>query len=365
MNNQNIGFAKESKAEFISELRAKVKLYFEREHISKYANPGMILKTIFMLLLYFIPYGLMISGAIVNNWLVLLLWAIMGLGMSGIGLSIMHDANHGSYSKNQQINKLLGYFMNIIGGNATNWKLQHNVLHHAYTNIDGLDEDIDPGSFLRFSPHSKRYKIHRLQHIYAWFLYSLMSISWVLARDYGQLIRYKKMGLMQKQNRTFGFRFTELVVSKIFYLAYIVVLPLIFSGATWWIILIGFLIMHMVTGFLLTIIFQPAHVMPTSEFPLPDEKGTLENNWAVHQLHTTCDFAPHSRLFSWYVGGLNYQIEHHLFPNICHVHYRKISEIVRTTAQKYSLPYNVQPTFMQALIQHGRMLRMLGRADAV
>jgi linoleoyl-CoA desaturase len=104
-------------------------------------------------------------------------------------------------------------------------------------------------------------------------------------------------------------------------------------------------------------------VVPSSEYPTPDEEGQLQNNWAIHQMLTTANFSPKSSFFSWYIGGLNYQIEHHLFPNICHVHYRKISAIVKQTAQEFGVPYNVQPNFVKAVWSHGKMLKKLGRYD--
>ena len=287
----------------------------------------------------------------------------MGLGTAGIGLSVMHDANHGAYSKNQKVNLLVGYLVNFIGGNAATWRMQHNVLHHSFTNIDGHDEDIAPPGVLRFSPHQKRKKIHRLQHWYAWFFYSLMTISWMTAKEFIQLFRYRKMGITKSEKLSFNQLFIELIFTKVFYLAYALVLPLIFAPVAWYYVVIGFLIMHFLAGLLLACVFQPAHVMPTTEFPLPDSKGAIDNNWAVHQLQTTTNYAPKSRWFGWYVGGLNFQIEHHLFPNICHVHYPKLSVIVQSTAEEYGLPYHTERTFASALRSHMRMLRDLGRKD--
>ncbi|MCB8998441.1 MAG: acyl-CoA desaturase [Bacteroidales bacterium] len=323
----------------------------------------MVLKSISILSLYLIPYFIVILSGISNPFTVFGLWIIMGIGSAGIGLSIMHDANHGSYSKNQNFNKFLGYLLNFIGGSAVNWKLQHNYLHHGYTNVDGMDEDINTGVVLRLSPNQKRLKVHRWQHIYGWFLYGLMTISWVTSKDYAQLKRYRDMGLLKKQNRSYRWLLNELILSKLFFYSYLLVIPLIFSGVAWWQTILFFVIMHFLQGFILTIVFQPAHVMPESSYPLPDENGNLENNWAIHQMLTTNNFSPKSRIFSWYVGGLNYQIEHHLFPNICHIHYKKISGLVRDTAKEYGIPYNVQKNFILALINHGKMLKMLGTRD--
>ena len=342
-------------------LRKRVNAYFKTKNIDRHGNSAMIVKTIAMCAIYFVPYFFILTG-VVSNWWLLIPFAVMGFGMAGIGLSVMHDANHGAYSRNRTFNNWVGRIVNLVGGYDTNWRIQHNVLHHSYTNVDGMDEDIDPGGILRFSPHKPVKSIHRYQHIYAWFLYGLMTLIWATTKDFKQLYRYDKMDLFKTQNTTFKKEFVRLVIYKAFYYLYVVGFPLM-MGVNPWIVLVGFLLMHFIAGFILGIIFQPAHVMETSEYPDPEtSKDIVKEGWAEHQLRTTTNFAPESKFFSWYVGGLNFQIEHHLFPNICHVHYKKISKIVKETAEEYNLPYNVQPTFMKAIIEHGKMLKKLGQA---
>lgn len=357
-----IKFNREADKEFVTELRTRVKNYFKDNGLSRYGNGNMKLKTIFMLSLYFVPYGLMISGLFTQFITLLGLWLLMGLGMAGIGLSVMHDANHKAYSSHNTVNKVLGYMLNLVGGHSLNWKIQHNLLHHGYTNVDGFDEDIDPGKVIRLSPHKPRYRMHRYQHWYAWVLYGMMTLSWVISKDFKDLVRYREKGLSVTDNRSSKSMLTELIIWKVIYFTYMLVIPIILVPVPWWQIIILFISSHFLAGITLATIFQAAHVMPTSEYPLPDEKGNVENNWAIHQLLTTTNFSPNSRWFSWLIGGLNYQIEHHLFPNICHVHYRHIAGIVKNTATEFSLPYNVQPSFFLALQQHGLMLKKLGRS---
>lgn len=348
--------------DFSKELRRRVNQYFKDNNLSRHANTNMVFKTIFMLLLYVVPFVLIITF-FENTWLVMLMWVLMGFGMAGIGLSIMHDANHHAYSKNAKVNKILGKLLNIIGGSDVNWRIQHNVLHHTYTNVTGMDEDIDSGVLMRFSPDQKRRVAHRFQHIYAWFLYGFMTIMWVFTKDYSQFRRYKKKDLLKTQGISERTILVTLILSKVFYLATFIALPIIFSSVAWWMTLIGFFVMHFIAGLTLACIFQPAHVVPSSEFQLPDGDGNIQTDWAVNQLLNTANFAPKSRLFSWYVGGLNYQIEHHLFPNICHVHYRKIAHIVRDTAFEYNLPYYSYTTFLSALRGHAKMLYNLGKHE--
>ncbi|MDG1915254.1 MAG: acyl-CoA desaturase [Crocinitomix sp.] len=348
--------------EFNATLKKRVRAYFKDNNISKYANANMKFKTVFMLSLYFVPYFLMITGTITNIWGVIACWALLGFGMAGIGMTIIHDANHGAYSKNKRVNYVLGRCVNLVGAFAPNWKIQHNVLHHTYTNIQHFDEDVDPPvPIIRFTPHDKLRPIHRFQFLYAWFFYSLMTAAWITIKDWQSLFRYKKMGLTKNENEKFSALFFELLISKAVYYTYILVLPIIFLDIPWWGILLLLLMKQMISGFTLAIVFILAHVVPEAAFPLPDKDLKMENSWAIHQLETTSNFGPKSRIFQWFIGGLNYQVEHHLFPNICHVHYKKLSEIVKATALEFGLPYYSEPTFFSAIRSHSKMLYKLGR----
>lgn len=348
--------------EFNSTLNKRVRMYFKENNISKHANFSMVVKTIVMVSLYFIPLLLVLLAGLTNFWLILLMYVLMGLGMAGIGMSVMHDANHGAYSKNERVNKWIGKIVNLIGGYAATWKVQHNVLHHSYTNIHGYDEDISPPSFLRFSPNAELKSIHKYQHLYVWFFYSLMTVSWVTTKDFQQLFRYKKMGLTKTENDSFSKLLTELIFSKAFYYTTMLVIPIIVLSISWWWIPIFIVIKNLIAGFILAIVFQPAHVVPETDFVMPNENNTIENNFAIHQMETTANFAPKSRILAWFVGGLNYQVEHHLFPNICHVHYKKISAIVKKTAEEFNVPYHSHQTFLEALVYHTKMIKSLGRA---
>lgn len=361
MVRNKIKFATKYNPEFIHELREQVKEYFEKNKLSKYGNFSIVAKSILMLLLYFVPYFLMLFGVIQAVPVALLAWIIMGLGMAGLGMVLMHDANHYSFSQNSKVNGFLSKSIYLLGGYAPTWRHQHNTLHHSYTNIEGHDEDISSIGLLRFSPHQTLSKIHKFQHWYAWFFYGLMTISWITAKDFKQIVRYSEVDRSFSKNKSFALMLFEVILSKLFYYVLFLVVPLLVFSSAWYWTLVFFFVMHFVGGFSLSVIFQTAHVMPTSEFPLPNEQGKVENSWAVHQLQTTTDYSPKSRIFSWFIGGLNYQVVHHLFPNISHVHYRKLSEIVRKTTKKYELPYHVQPNFLMAIVNHFRMLKALGR----
>ena len=350
--------------DFLTELRTSVNDYFKNNKIEPYGNTPILLKTAFMGVLYIAPLILMISGVFTSVPVILACWLLMGFGLSGVGMATMHDANHGSFSKKRWINKLFGNSLYLLGGFPPNWRYQHNTLHHGFTNIEGHDEDIAPPEILRLSPHRPLKKIHRYQYLYAWFLYSLMTISWIIVKDFTRLKKYREMGVKLNGNRNYKKLLVDLIVSKVLYYLLLLVVPLLTVPVAWYWTATGFVLMHLVGGLVLAAIFQTAHVVPTSDYPLPDENDELNNNWAAHQLHTTCNFAPKNRLFTWLVGGLNHQVEHHLFPNISHIHYRKIADIVQEKAREFGMPYHVNRSFVSAVFQHTRMLKFLGMPKA-
>ncbi len=282
--------------------------------------------------------------------------------MAGIGMGVMHDANHGAYTRRPAWGKMLAHTLDFLGCSSEIWKLQHNVLHHTYTNIHGHDEDIDAPLLLRFSPHGKRYKIHHYQQYYVWFFYSVLTLYWVTAKDFVSAARYHKMGLIRTK-KEYRLRLLKLVGLKLYYFAYALALPLIFAPFSAWWVIGGFLLMHGLAGILLSVVFQLAHVMPGMEFPQADANDQMDSNWYTHQLQSTSNFSPNNRLLFWYLGGLTNQIEHHLFPNICHVHYRNLGKIVSRTARDFKIPYHVNKTLFSAIGGHVRMLRQLGRMD--
>lgn len=357
-----VRFAPRNGEGFYDACKKKVDAYFKDNNLSTQANTAMVTKSVLIMLMYLIPYAFMVSGIFANSlFLFFSMWFLMGLGMTGIGCSIMHDSNHGSYSTNKTLNKILGRVIVLVGGYHVTWKIQHNILHHTYTNIEGLDDDIDAGVLLRFSPNSKKYFMHRFQHVYAWFLYGLLTLQWATIKDYRQIYDYHKKDLLKKEKRTLTSAMVEVTIFKLVYYAFIIGIPVFLAGIAWQHVLIGFLIMHFTAGILLSAIFQLAHVMEECEFPNPDDNRKMQNNWAVHQLLNTANFSPKSKIMSWFIGGLNRQIEHHLFPHICHVHYKQIAHIVKQTALEHNLPYYEQPTFAHALVHHAKMLKKMGK----
>ena len=344
---------------FADAVRKNVSDYFKEKGISTKGNFSLVLQTIIMFATYIIPFVLILLVPM-NSWIAILMTIIMGIGTAGIGMSVMHGAAHGSYSSKEWINKMFASTMYALGGNVFNWKVQHNILHHTYTNIAEHDPDIASKGPIRLSDHSQVRKIHRYQYIHAFFFYGLMTMFKVIM-DFSQMATYNKEGFARQQNRNPTMEYLKMVMIKLIYFAVIIGLPIMFSPFSWWQVLIGFFIMHWTTGLILGTVFQLAHVVEGLEQPLPNAEGMVENDWAVHELHTTSDFARDNIFLFWYIGGLNFQIEHHLFPHICHIHYRKIAPIVEKTAKEFGLSYNLKPTFMAALKSHIQRLKELGQ----
>ena len=350
--------------DFTKTLRRRVDAYFKEHQLTKKGNWGLHAKSVLMLALYFVPWALITWGVTGNGAWFWVAEVVMGFGLAGIGLNIMHDANHDAYSDKKWVNLWVGRVLDLVGGNAAIWKIQHNVLHHTFTNVDGLDEDIDMHPFMRFSPLKPRYWWHRFQHIYSWGFYALMTLFWMTAKDWLQLRRYHKKNLIKPSGTTVAKLAGSLAFTKVGYFSYALVLPMLFSGAHWAQVLFGWCLMQLIAGFLLAIVFQPAHVMEEHDYQMAEKGAQLDVDPLTHQLRTTSNFGTNSRLFTWCVGGLNHQIEHHLFPNISHVHLRNIAPIVKKTAEEFGIPYRSNTTYWQAILLHTNMLRALGRPMA-
>jgi len=313
-----------------------------------------------------IPAAILIYAALIflplNIFSGVVLSGLFGFTLASIGFNVMHDACHGSYSSRQWVNDIMGLSMNALGGNAFFWKLKHNIVHHTYTNIDGIDDDINNKPFMRECSTQKWYPPHRYQHYYMFFLYGFTSLFLLFITDYIKYITkkvyttpLKPMDL--KEHLVFW-------VSKALYVGFTVVIPIMVVGWQGW--LLGFLVMHFVLGLTLALVFQLAHVVEHAEFDVAGiEPKKIENEWAIHQVKTTADFAAKSKLVSWFVGGLNFQIEHHLFPRISHVHYPALSKIVEKTCEEHGLLYNNFRTLGDAIASHFRFMKQLGQKPMV
>lgn len=357
-----VRFARATPDHAMQEMKARVATYFETRRLSSKANAGMIVKTVLLLALTFVPYGLILTNRF-SRWEMLGLAFVMGVGMAGIGFGIAHDALHGAYSSSPRINAVLGMSFDVLGASSYLWKITHNIVHHTYTNIEGVDEDLAVSPLLRLSPNGERFWFHRFQHLYAFALYGFTTLFWVFVKDYVQLMKSELGPYRDKRHDTA--QLAILFSAKLCYCGYALVVPLLVLQIPWWQVLIGFFVMHFTAGAILGIVFQLAHVVESTDYPAPDDAGMMPQEWWLHEMQTTANFGPKNRLLSWYVGGLNFQVEHHLFPRVCSVHYPAISAIVSDVAAQYGLPYNAYPTLRAAVASHYRTLRQFGSARPV
>ncbi len=284
---------------------------------------------------------------------------ILGALTSAIGFNIMHDGAHGSFSNQKIVNQMAAISLNVLGANVFMWKTKHNIVHHTYTNIEGMDDDIDLKPFLRLCHSQKRYGIHKFQYLYFWMAYSLFYFFWVFFSDYNKYFT-RKIGEMQilKISLLEHFSFWGF---KILHLFLFIFIPIYSCGFLAW--LVGFLTYGFFAGIVLSTVFQLAHTVEATQFPLLNKiTGKVEDEWAIHQLRTTANFATKNKLISWFTGGLNFQIEHHLFPYISHIHYPALSTIVRQVCKEYNIVYNEYPKMRLAMASHISHLKEMGRS---
>jgi len=351
---RKLKFAKSD--EFQVELRQRVEEFFSQRGLPERDCPQMYLKTFILLIVFVFSYSFLVFVA-QTWWQALILSIILGLVMAGIGFNIQHDGNHQSYSKHTWINKLTGMSLDLMGGSSYNWHWKHGIFHHTYVNIVGHDNDLNVGVFGRLTPEQPHYSFHRWQHYYLWLLYGLMAIKWQLYDDF-EAVLTGKMG-ENYYPRPKGWDLVIFLTGKILFLTLAFIIPLYNHSIL--VVLTFYIITTFVLGIVLSIVFQLAHAVEEAGFPLPLE-GTKEiaQTWAVHQTETTVNFCRNNPLITWFVGGLNFQVEHHLFPKICHVHYPAIAIIVEETCQEFGVKYLVHSSLWAGLVSHYRWLRQMG-----
>jgi linoleoyl-CoA desaturase len=343
---------------FHTELKTRISAYFEQVGKSTTGDFKIFSKAVILMVTFLFVYiHLVFFTPIV--FFSILESVLLGCVVAAIGFNVMHDGAHGSFSKYQWVNRFAAFSLNILGGNSFMWNMKHNIIHHAFTNVDGVDDDIDIQPWMRMSDHQKKYKMHKYQHFYFWFLYSLLYIFWIFVLDYQKYFKSKVGNMpLKKMGLSDHFVFWGF---KLFHAFLFIGLPIYMVGFTSW--LIGFVIFTCVAGFVLSLVFQLAHTVEHTAFPVANiDTGKLDDEWAIHQIKTTANFATNNKVVSWLVGGLNFQIEHHLFPKISHVHYPAISKIIKQACREYGIIYIEFPKVRYAVASHVAFLRQMGKA---
>jgi linoleoyl-CoA desaturase len=345
---------------FIRELRKQVDAYFERTGRSRRDCAQMYFKTATIMAWFFGSYFLLLFAAS-SLWMIVPLTVVLGLAIAAIGFNIQHDGGHRAYSEHQWVNRTMALTLDMMGGSSYLWDWKHNSIHHTYTNVEGHDDDINLGFLGRLAPQQPRLKFHRLQGIYLWFLYGFMAIKWHLVDDFYQI--WKGRIGQHKIPRPKGKDLVVFITGKVVFASLAFVIPMLLHP--WWAVLSVYVGAAFVSGVVLSVVFQLAHCVGEANFPVPvlgpNGAERMQTDWAVHQVQTTVDFARSNRILCWFLGGLNFQVEHHLFHKICHVHYPALSKLVEQTCREFGITYNEHKTFVSAVGSHFRWLVEMGR----
>jgi len=342
---------------FHTVLKQRVNRYFEEKKTATTGGWRLFGKAILLFALLVGVYLFLMLGN-PATWLAIVLCGVMGLLIAAIGFNVMHDGGHGSFSNSPIMNKLAALTLNMLGGSAYMWNQKHNVIHHAYTNVHDVDDDLNAGVLLRLSKHQPKMAIHKVQHFYFWALYCLLYLFWIFFSDFKKYFT-KNIGTVPLSKMSVKDHLSFWTGKALFALLFMGIPIYIYGFLSW---MVGFLVMTTLSGFVLSIVFQLAHTVEATSFPLADENtGRMEDEWAVHQLKTTANFATRNKVVSWFVGGLNFQVEHHLFPRISHIHYPALNKIVKQACAEYNVPYIEYRSVRTAVASHVAYLRGLGQ----
>jgi linoleoyl-CoA desaturase len=332
--------------------------YFETTGRARAGGSAMHAKTGAILGWFAASYALLLLRGGTSAWLAVALTLSVSLATAGIGFSVMHDANHGAYSRSPRVNRAWGLTLDFVGASSYLWRFKHNVHHHTYANIDGMDTDIDAAPLLRLARSQRLRAFHRWQHVFAWPLYGALGLKWWFVDDLVDLAR-GRMG-QHPFPRPRGGELLAVVAGKAVFIAWAIVTPVLVFRSVWVVAL--FLFGSLTLGVVLSTVFQLAHAVPDAAFhsARPGDQR-MPTSWAEHQVRATVDFARSNRVLGWYVGGLNFQVEHHLLPDVCHVHYPALAGMVGAACAAHGIPYRAQPSLRGAIAAHYRYLRALGR----
>jgi linoleoyl-CoA desaturase len=343
--------------DFHVEVRNRVDEFFRKTGRRRRDCPEIYIKTAILFTVFAGCYGLLVFVA-QTWWQAAPLSLLLGLAIAGIGFNVQHDGAHQAFSNRRWVNQLMAMTLDVMGGSSYYWRWKHNFFHHTYCNIEGHDTDIDLGPLVRITPNQKWYWFHRWQHWYLWCLYGLLAIKWHLVSDFQEIIG-GRIGRHREPRRPKRWDLLVFILGKLVFFTLAFGIPLLFHR--FWVVLTCYAVVTVVLGFVLSVVFQLAHCVDQAEFPLPQPgTGRIENAWAVHQVETTVDFARRSRVAAWLLGGLNFQIEHHLFPRISHVNYPALSVLVEDVCREFGVKYSHNETFLSGVARHFRWLRERG-----
>lgn len=351
------------KEEFIKELRRRVDAYFKDNNISQYANTEMYIKTAVCIIAWLATWGWIMSDTLSNNtFAFFMVYLLLGFVHIFIAFNIMHDATHDAYSANKKVNKILGYSMDFVGGNQYLFRRMHGA-HHGYVNIHGIDVTMETHGLFRFSPDEPWLPRHKWQHFYTFGLYSLAMLQWVTLKDFKWFFGEAHIGNQKNIKHPFE-EYVTLFIGKTVFYGLTLFLPMYFVSLPWYTVFGAWVFMHILPGLVFALIFQVTHVFDGTTYPLPDDNGNIDNNYALHVLETTADFSRHNRIGSWLMGGINIHVIHHILPQVCHVHYPALTKILKATCDDFGIEYQENPNMWVALKKHYKILKHLSYPDS-
>ncbi|MGE0633136.1 MAG: fatty acid desaturase [Pseudobdellovibrionaceae bacterium] len=350
--NQNSGI------HFQRELRQKMDVYFSENKIEKTATGFMWFKV----LLFVSSYWILWAALTFKVWS-LPVTALLFVGLSVVTIfvafNVSHDAVHCALSGKSKIDNFIFYWtFNFLGPNAYLWRIRHLNAHHFFVNVPGSDMDIEGTNLLRVAPHIAWKPAHRFQHLYCSFFYALFTMHWIFVKDF-KILRMKSFGSMTDLQHH-PLRMVEMILWKIAYAGMMIAFPMMllpYSGLT---IALAFVSFHLLTSFLLLVLFAMSHISLDSHYVPTGKDGKVSHSFLEHQLLTSVDYNSQSPTMGFFLGGFNNHVAHHMFPVICSVHCIPITRMIAETAAKHNLPYR-EMGFWSLLKSHYGLMKELGR----
>lgn len=319
-----------------------------------------IRKIVLKFLIYFsfsiFSYSLLFKD--MNAGLFILSYILYGFISLLFAFNFSHDFSHNTIFKSKKLNNLGFIFIyTIVGAHAEAWKQRHINSHHFAPNVKDYDSDLKITKLIRVIPDSQYLWYHRFQHIYAPLAYTTYSLFWVFIKDF--VILFSKDEYTSKKGLKYHLSFWT---QKLFYLTFILVIPLFFSPQMWWVIALGFLLMHLLQSLFLLFTFFMTHHVETTEYPSTDENGNINTSWLMNQIKSSNDMHPFSEAANFILGGFNNHIAHHLFPHYHHIHYPKLNRVLYRILSDHNIQPN-QTSYWGGVLSHLRLLKKRGQAQ--
>jgi linoleoyl-CoA desaturase len=313
-------------------------------------------KIVVKFIFYFGLSALFYAGLyLVDHPLVFILSFVMyGFASLLFAFNFSHDFSHNTIFKSKKWNNLCFIFIyTIVGAHAEAWKKRHVNSHHYAPNVEDYDSDLKITKLIRVIPGSEHRWVHRFQHLYAPIAYTTYSLFWVFIKDF--VILFTKDEYTERKGLTYHISFWT---QKAVYITYVLMLPLLFSQQAWYVVLAGFLLMHLSQSLFLLFTFFMTHHVEATEYPTTDDNGYINTSWLMNQVKSSNDMHPFSETANFILGGFNNHIAHHLFPHYHHIYYPKLNRILYGILTANDIKPN-QTSYFGGLVSHLKLLKRM------